>query len=104
MGKKGNTFGSTSKLPVNTGCQLKVKKEGREEERKKEKYVNGRHGNNMGTVREPLGGPPKGSSLTLRGQWSEAGKKTVRNREKKKRKDIQRLRGEGESCTAPSAV
>lgn len=50
MGKKGDTFGSTSKLPVNTGCQLKVKKEGREKESKKEKHVDGRHGNNMGTV------------------------------------------------------
>lgn len=30
----GGTFGSTSKLPVNTGCQLKM--EGKTKERKKD--------------------------------------------------------------------
>lgn len=40
----GGTFGSTSKLPVNTGCQLKM--EGKTKERKKERRVDGRRGDN----------------------------------------------------------
>lgn len=34
MWRGGGTFGSTSKLPVNTGCQLKM--EGKTKERKKD--------------------------------------------------------------------